>query len=62
MQAKASRRINDCPSLSLPYEASGMPPDLAAIVAAWPTLPEPIKAGIVAMVKASGSDPLPRCQ
>jgi hypothetical protein len=30
-------------------------PDLAAIVAAWPTLPEPVKAGIVAMVKASGT-------
>jgi hypothetical protein len=28
-------------------------PDLAALVDAWPTLPEPIKAGILAMVKAS---------
>jgi hypothetical protein len=28
-------------------------PDLAAVVAAWPDLPEPIKAGIVAMVKAA---------
>ena len=28
-------------------------PDLAAIVAAWPTLPEPVKAGIVWMVEAS---------
>ena len=27
--------------------------DLAQIVAAWPTLPQTIKAGIVAMVKAS---------
>jgi hypothetical protein len=26
---------------------------LSAIVAAWPALSEPIKAGIVAMVKAS---------
>jgi hypothetical protein len=32
------------------------PPDLAAIVDAWPALPEAIRAGIVAMVKAaSGS-------
>jgi hypothetical protein len=28
-------------------------PDLAAVVAAWPTLPEAIRAGIVAMVKAA---------
>jgi len=28
-------------------------PDLAAGVAAWPELPEAIKAGIVAMVKAA---------
>jgi hypothetical protein len=29
-------------------------PDLVAIVGAWPTLPEPVKAGIVAMVRAAG--------
>jgi len=28
-------------------------PELAAVVAAWPGLPEAIKAGIVAMVKAA---------
>ncbi len=28
-------------------------PELAAIVAAWPTLPEAVRAGILAMVKAS---------
>jgi hypothetical protein len=28
--------------------------DLAAVVAAWPTLPGPIRAGILAMVKAAG--------
>jgi len=27
---------------------------LAAVVEAWPKLPEPIKAGIVAMVRAAG--------
>ena len=33
-----------------------MAPDLAAVVAAWPELPEAIKAGILAMVRAaSGS-------
>jgi hypothetical protein len=30
-----------------------MAPDLAELVAAWPTLPEAIKAGILAMVKAT---------
>ena len=29
------------------------PPDLAAVIDAWPDLPEPIRAGIVAMVKAA---------
>lgn len=29
-------------------------PDLAAVVDAWPKLPEAIKAGILAMVKAAG--------
>jgi hypothetical protein len=28
-------------------------PDLAAVVAAWPELPEAIRAGIVAMVMAA---------
>jgi hypothetical protein len=31
-----------------------MLPDLAAVVKAWPTLPEALRAGIVAMVKAAG--------
>jgi hypothetical protein len=30
------------------------PPDLQAIIDAWPSLPEPVKAGIVAMVRAAG--------
>ncbi|NOS99622.1 MAG: hypothetical protein HOP29_03240 [Phycisphaerales bacterium] len=28
-------------------------PELAAVVAAWPTLPDAIRAGIVAMVRAA---------
>ena len=28
-------------------------PDLAALVKAWPTLPEPVKAGIRAMIEAT---------
>jgi hypothetical protein len=30
-----------------------MPLDLAAVVKAWPELPEAIKAGILAMIEAS---------
>jgi len=29
-------------------------PDLAAVISAWPSLPEALRAGIVAMVKAAG--------
>jgi hypothetical protein len=32
-------------------------PDLAAVVCAWPGLPEALKAGIAAMVKAAGQTP-----
>ena len=28
-------------------------PTLAAVIVAWPTLPEPVKAGIVAMIRAT---------
>jgi len=28
-------------------------PDLQAIIERWPTLPEPIKAGILAMIRAA---------
>jgi hypothetical protein len=29
-------------------------PDLRAVVEAWPTLPEAMKAGILAMIRAAG--------
>jgi len=29
------------------------PPDLAAVIDAWPMLPEAIRAGILAMIRAS---------
>ena len=32
-------------------------PDLAAVVSAWPRLPEALKTGIVAMVKAARGKP-----
>jgi hypothetical protein len=43
------------PSLAphLPTDACKSCPDLAAVVAAWPELPDAIKAGIVAMVEAA---------
>jgi len=40
-------------------EKPELPPDLAELVNAWPTLPAALKAGILAMVKAAkagGSD------
>ena len=32
---------------------TGLPPDLAAVMKAWPNLPEAMQAGIVAMVRAA---------
>jgi hypothetical protein len=32
-------------------------PDLALVLHAWPTLPDALRAGIVAMVKAAGIAP-----
>ena len=36
-----------------PQSTPGMPPDLAEVAAAWPHLSEAVKAGILAMVRAS---------
>ena len=32
---------------------TGPPPDLASVIEAWPSLPEPIRAAILALVKAT---------
>jgi hypothetical protein len=40
-------------ALPLPYEAAKLSPDLADVMSAWPDLPEAIRAGIMAMVRAS---------
>jgi hypothetical protein len=37
----------------LPNDTCKTDPDLAAVVTAWPELPEAIKAGILAMVRAA---------
>ena len=39
----------------MPNDTCKTDPDLAAVVEAWPELPEALKAGIVAMVKAARS-------
>jgi hypothetical protein len=55
---KGSVRMNDTPSLSLPYGSSEEISDMAEVIDAWPTLPEPIQAGILAMIRsASGKGP-----
>ncbi len=41
---------------ALAAEIGPVAPDLADLLTAWPTLPDPVKAGIVAMVKAARSD------
>jgi hypothetical protein len=43
--------------LLCPIDVLVLPPDLAAMVAAWPMLPEAVRAGIVAMVRASVRPP-----
>ena len=35
-------------------ETAHFPPDLSVVVEAWPTLPEAVRAGILAMVRAAG--------
>jgi hypothetical protein len=46
----------DCNALDAGNPAGNPPddPDLVAILGAWPPLPDAIKAGILAMVKAAG--------
>jgi hypothetical protein len=41
------------PSLSDDPPALSLPPELAKIVDAWPSLPRVVKAGILAMIEAA---------
>ena len=41
------------PSTTTVQENSPIDPDLAAVIDAWPALPDAVKAGIVAMVGAA---------
>jgi hypothetical protein len=45
------------PSVShpMPTDTCQNDPDLTAVIKAWSELPEAIKAGIIAMVRASGT-------
>jgi hypothetical protein len=45
----------DAPSLAapLPHDIQQLPADLALVIERWTNLPEAIRAGIVAMVRAS---------
>ena len=42
---------------ALASEIAPVAPDLADLLTAWPALPEPVKAGIAAMVKAACGEP-----
>jgi hypothetical protein len=44
----------------LPTDACQSDPDLSLVTAVWPTLPEALRAGIVAMVKAATPSQRPR--
>jgi hypothetical protein len=60
MPVNAESNINDRLALHLPYGPAELPPDLAAVINVWPNLPEPIRAGIVAMAQAASSPDKPR--
>jgi hypothetical protein len=53
--AKDKGLRQDIPPLAapLPYDTCQTDPDLAAVIDAWDRLPEAVRAGIVAMVRAS---------
>jgi hypothetical protein len=53
--ATGLQQINEPLSLPQTYERPELPADLAAVVAAWPSLLAAIRDGIVAMVKAASS-------
>lgn len=56
---KAPKEVAERPSLPLAQtlaRETQIDPDLARLINAWPALPEAIRAGMVAMVKAAYTD------
>ena len=51
-KSAVSRAENAPETVSVPSQIA---PDLVKVIDAWPSLPEPVKAGILAMVKAAGN-------
>ena len=57
IDGKGLRIANPPVSHHIPTDTCPSDPDLAAVVNAWDRLPEAVRAGIVAMVKAALPDP-----
>jgi hypothetical protein len=57
LQNNTNRRISESSSLPNPTDIRQTDPRLALIVERWDSLPEAVRAGIVAMVRASGVTP-----
>jgi hypothetical protein len=55
IRANGEANINDRLAPYLPHRPADLPPDLTLVASAWPSLPKPIRAGIVAMVEAACS-------
>jgi hypothetical protein len=49
-----SEAVSTNSGLTDPAPAVPADPDLTALIGAWPALPAPIRAGIVAMIRAAG--------
>ncbi|MBN2580954.1 MAG: hypothetical protein JXB10_18365 [Pirellulales bacterium] len=53
-EKQGDRSVRGAESGAQNAENRPIDPDLGAIIDAWPKLPDPIKAGILAMVRAAG--------
>ena len=55
LRKQAIAETGGAESGALGGEFDPVDPDLAAVIEAWPKLPEAVRAGILAMVRAAGS-------
>jgi hypothetical protein len=53
LNPKGSRSHKGTLAHHLPTDSRQIPSDLVAVMAAWPTLPDVVRAGILAMVRAA---------